>query len=138
MFLFILQKIKAILQIFTPSRVYRWFRALERRFGVFQKLASRLLPDEWVELEISGCRHYFRAFRLEVDIRGMNNFEIGSRAKLDDFWKIDKITLFSIIWWSHLVSNSDRLPITGYNFEVTVFSFLKLWAPRRFRIILKT
>ena len=52
--------------------------------------------------------------------------------------KDTKMSILSIIWWSHLVSNSDSLSITGYRFEATMVSILKFWAPRRSRIILKT
>ena len=47
-------------------------------FGIFLKSASRLLPDGWVGLNISGCRRHFRAFQLELDILGTKNFGVGS------------------------------------------------------------
>ena len=37
--------------------------------------------------------------------------------------KETKMSLSSIIWWSHLVSNTDPLSITGYSFEATMVSF---------------
>ena len=47
-------------------------------FGIFLKFSSRLVPDGWVELKISGCRYHFRAFQLELDNLDTKNFEIGS------------------------------------------------------------
>ena len=47
-------------------------------FGISPKFASRLLPDGWVGLNISGCRYHFRTFQLELDILGTQNFGIGS------------------------------------------------------------
>ena len=50
-------------------------------FEIFLKFTSRLLPDGWVELKISGCRCHFRAFQLELDNLGTKQFEIGSVVK---------------------------------------------------------
>ena len=44
----------------------------------FSKFATRLLPDGWVELKVSGCRCYFWAFQVELDPIDTKNFEIGS------------------------------------------------------------
>ena len=51
---------------------------LDSSFEIFLKFASRLLPDRWVELKISGCRCHFRAFQLELNTLGSKNFEIDS------------------------------------------------------------
>ena len=47
-------------------------------FEIFLKFASRLVPDGWVELKISGCRCHFWTFQLELDTLGTKNFGIGS------------------------------------------------------------
>ena len=47
-------------------------------FGISPKSASRLLPDGLVEIKITGCRCYFWAFQLELDILGTKNIGIGS------------------------------------------------------------
>ena len=58
--------------------------------GIFLKFASRLLPDGWVELKISGCRYHFRTFQLELDTLGTKNFEIGTVVK--------KLQMFEVGW----------------------------------------
>ena len=47
-------------------------------FWIFLKTASRLVPDGWVEIKISGCRCDFWSFQLELDILRTKNIEIGS------------------------------------------------------------
>ena len=44
---------------------------------ISQKSASRLLPDEWVELKSSGCGCHFRTIQLELDILDTKNFGNG-------------------------------------------------------------
>ena len=45
------------------------------------KVASRLVPDAWLESEISGCMCHFRTFQLELDNVGNKKFKIGSVVK---------------------------------------------------------
>ena len=51
-------------------------------FGIFPKSASRLVPDGWVELNRFGYRYDFRAFQLELDILGTQNF--GNRPVVEE------------------------------------------------------
>ena len=60
-------------------------------FEIFLKFASRLVPDGWVELKISGCRCHFRTFQLELDILGTKNFEIGSVVKKLQLFEVGRI-----------------------------------------------
>ena len=59
--------------------------------GIFRKFASRLLPDGWVELKISGCRYHFRTFQLELDTLGTKNFEIGTVVKKLQMFEVGRI-----------------------------------------------
>ena len=60
-------------------------------FTIFLKFASRLVPDGWVELKISGCRYYFWTFQLELDTLSTKNIEIGSVGT--------KLQLFEVGWF---------------------------------------
>ena len=51
-------------------------------FEIFLNIASRLLPDRWAELKISGGRCYFRAFQIELNTLGIKDFEIGSVVEM--------------------------------------------------------
>ena len=51
------------------------------RFGIFQKSASGLVPDGWVELRNFSNRYHFRTFQLELDNVGTKKFKIGSVVK---------------------------------------------------------
>ena len=59
--------------------------------GFFLKSASRLLPDGWVGLKISGCKYHFRAFQVELNILGTKNFEIGSVVKKLQSFEVGRI-----------------------------------------------
>ena len=58
---------------------------------IFLKSASRLLPDGWVELKISGCRYHFRTFQLELDTLGTKNFEIATVVKKLQMFEVGRI-----------------------------------------------
>ena len=61
-------------------------------FQNFTLYPSSILPDGWVELKISTCRCYFRAFQVELDILGIMNFVIGS--------VVEKLQAFEVGWIS--------------------------------------
>ena len=62
---------------------------LDARFTL--KVASRLVPDGWVELRGSGCRCCFRAFQLELDNPSTKNFGIGSVVKKLQLFVVGRI-----------------------------------------------
>ena len=63
-------------------------------FGIFQKSASHLLPDGWVELKISACRCHFRTFQLELDTLVTKNLVIGSVVKKLQVFEVGRISKF--------------------------------------------
>ena len=63
------------------------------------KVASRLLPNGWIQLKISGCRCHFRAFQLELDNLGTKNFEIGS--------VVEKLQPFEVGQFLNFLGKSD-------------------------------
>ena len=76
-------------------------------FGIFPKSASRLVPDGWVEIKISGCRCHFRTIQLELDILDTKNIGNGPVVKelqpLKDGNKIENfIILLNKLNFRHL------------------------------------
>ena len=57
----------------------------------FLEVASCMLPNEWIELKISSCRGYFRAFQIEVDNLGMKNFQVGTVVKKLQLFQVGRI-----------------------------------------------
>ena len=65
------------------------------QLGFFVKVATRLVPEGWVEHKISGYRCHFRAFQFELDNLGTKNFEIGSVIKKLQPFEVDEILVKS-------------------------------------------
>ena len=51
-------------------------------FEIFLKFASRLVPEGWVELKISGCRYYFWTFELKLNILRAHDGDSGVRVRV--------------------------------------------------------
>ena len=80
------------------SALWRSFKSI---WWIFLKSASRLLPNGWVELKISGYRCNFRAFQLELDNLGTVPRALKLRSSV-----VKKLWSFVVGWFLKILGKS--------------------------------